>query len=637
MCGIFGAVTREGDVTPAILTGLALLEYRGYDSAGVAVFTERGVEKRRRVGKLEVLRSALEHEGFGGPATIGVGHTRWATHGGVTEENAHPHTDSTEDLVLVHNGIIENYLDLKRDLLAKGHRFRSATDSEVLAHAIEARLQAEEAPGAGGAAGRNGDDETPFERAVRATMRDARGTYAIVALHRRYPDRIVVARQDSPVVVGIGPDSRGLPASFVASDIPALLAHTRRVYYLRDGEVATLTAQSVTVRTLEGRPVAMEPLEISWDAAAADRRGYPHYMLKEIEEQPDAIAQTAFDRLDDERGDVDFEDFPLDDDAIRAVRRIQVVACGTSLHAGLVGKFYFEHLAGVPTECDYASEFRYRTPLRSDDALAIGISQSGETMDTLKALAEAKLRGATVIGICNVRGSSIPRASDATVYTHAGPEIGVASTKAFTCQLVALYLLAVRIGRARGALSVEQGREAIAAIRMLRPRLDALFSDTARERIREIARRFRDARDFLFLGRGLNFPIALEGALKLKEISYIHAEGYPAGEMKHGPIALIDATLPVVVVATRGRDRDKTLNQLEQVKARGGRIIVVANPGDADAARLADEVIEVPETTDELAPIVNVIPLQRLAYEIAVLRGLSPDNPRNLAKSVTVE
>jgi glutamine---fructose-6-phosphate transaminase (isomerizing) len=616
MCGIFGAVVRKGDVTPSILEGLALLEYRGYDSAGVAVFTPRGVETRRRVGKLEVLRRALAEEGFGGPATIGVGHTRWATHGGVTEENAHPHSDGSGDLVLVHNGIIENYLDLKRGLVEKGHKFRSATDSEVLAHEIEERLK----------------QTRDLDEAVVQTIREVRGTYSIVVLHRRFPDRIVVARQDSPVVLGLGDG-----ASYVASDVPALLAHTRRVYYLRDGEVATLTVEGIRVRRLDGTPVDPSITEITWDAAATDRRGYPHYMLKEIEEQPDAIAQTAFDRLDDERGDVRLESFPLDDERLRSFRRVQIVACGTSLHAGLVGKFFLERFAEIPTECDYASEFRYRTPLPSDDVLAVGVSQSGETMDTLKALGEAKSRKAAVVGICNVKGASIPRLADATIYTHAGPEIGVASTKAFTCQLVALYLLAIRLGRARGRLTKEQGRELLSALRLLRPRLDALFTDAAREAVRRIARKHADARDFLFLGRGINYPIALEGALKLKEISYIHAEGYPAGEMKHGPIALIDAKLPVVVVATRGRDRDKTLNQLEQVRARGGRVIVVVNEGDAEAARLSEDAIEVPETTDELAPIVNVIPLQRLAYEIAVLRGLPPDNPRNLAKSVTVE
>jgi glucosamine--fructose-6-phosphate aminotransferase (isomerizing) len=630
MCGIFGAVTKEGDVTPAIFDGLALLEYRGYDSAGIAVFTARGVEKRRRVGKLEILRQSLERDGFGGPAIVGVGHTRWATHGGVTEENAHPHTDSSGDLVLVHNGIIENYLDLKNALLAKGKVFRSSTDSEVLAYAIEEKLRELESGGAN--AKNNGVRATPFEEAVRSVMRAARGTYALVVLHKRYPDRIVVARKDSPVVLGLGRD-----ANYVASDVPALLAHTRTTYRLRNDEMATLTASDVTLRTLDGEPVEMVTEEIDWDADAADRRGYPHYMLKEIEEQPDAIAQTAFDRLADEKGDVDFEDFPLDDKKLASFERIQVVACGTSLHAGFVGKFYFEDLAGIPTECDYASEFRYRAPLRSEKVLCVGISQSGETMDTLKALGEAKGRGATIVGICNVKGSSIPRICDATVYTHAGPEIGVASTKAFTCQLVALYLLSIRLGRARGNLTREKGRELLAALRVLRPRLDPLFTEPARETVRAIARKYHESHDFLFLGRGTNYPIALEGALKLKEISYIHAEGYPAGEMKHGPIALIDATLPVVVLATRGRDREKTFNQLEQVRARGGRVIVVSNEGDPEARRLSEDRIEVPMTTDELAPIVNVIPLQRLAYEIAVLRGLSPDNPRNLAKSVTVE
>lgn len=623
MCGIFGAVVRKGDVTRPILEGLALLEYRGYDSAGIAVFTDRGVERRRRVGKLEVLRKALDENGFGGPASIGVGHTRWATHGGVTEENAHPHADSRDELVLVHNGIIENYLDLKRELLAKGHEFRSSTDSEVLAHAIEEKLNLLSARG------RHPDH---LAAAVRATMKEARGTYAIVVLHKEYPDRIIVARQDSPVVIGIGEG-----ASYVASDVPALLAHTRKVYYLRDGEVATLTTEGVTVGTLDGTSVNYKTQEISWDAAAADRRGYPHYMLKEIEEQPDAIAQTAFDRLDDEQGDVQFEDFNFTDEKLKSFRRLQIIACGTSLHAGLTGKFMLEELARIPVECDYASEFRYRTPLRSDDVLAIGISQSGETMDTLKALGEARSRGAAVLGICNVKGSSIPRGSDATIYTHAGPEIGVASTKAFTCQLVALYLLAIRLGRARGALSRDQGRQLLHELRVLRPRLDLMFTEEARATVRAVAQKYHAARDFLFLGRGVNYPIALEGALKLKEISYIHAEGYPAGEMKHGPIAMIDASLPVVVLATRGRDREKTLNQLEQVRARGGRVIVVCNSGDADARRLADDVIEVPVTSDELAPLVNVIPLQRLAYEIAVLRNLSPDSPRNLAKSVTVE
>lgn len=627
MCGIFGAVVREGDVIPAILDGLALLEYRGYDSAGIAVFTDKGVERRRRVGKLEVLRGALQNDAFGGPAKIGVGHTRWATHGGVTEANAHPHSDSSDELVLVHNGIIENYLDLRRELLAKGHSFRSSTDTEVFAHFIEERLKEIEQKKVNKRAG-----ISDLEEAVMAAARGARGTYALVVLHKRFPDQIIVARQDSPVVVGIGSG-----ASYVASDVPALLAHTRKVYFLRDGEVATLKTSGVTVRTLDGKIVDYKCQEITWDADAADRRGYAHYMLKEIEEQPDAIAQTAFDRLDDEAGDVTFEDFPLDDEKLKSFKRIQIIACGTSLHAGFTGKFLLEELAGIPTECDYASEFRYRTPLDSKDVLAIGISQSGETMDTLKALGEARARGAAVLGICNVKGSSIPRMGDATIYTHAGPEIGVASTKAFTCQLVALYLLAIRLGRARGRLTRDQGRELLSSLRVLRPRLDLLFTDAARESVRAIARKYYQSSDFLFLGRGVNYPIALEGALKLKEISYIHAEGYPAGEMKHGPIAMIDATLPVVVLATRGRDRDKTLNQLEQVRARGGRVIVVCNSGDADARRLADDIIEVPITSDHLAPIVNVIPLQRLAYEIAVLRDLSPDSPRNLAKSVTVE
>jgi glutamine---fructose-6-phosphate transaminase (isomerizing) len=631
MCGIFGAVASRGDVLPAILDGLATLEYRGYDSAGIAVFTARGVEKRRRVGKLEVLRQALERDGFGGPATIGVGHTRWATHGGVTEENAHPHSDSSGDLVLVHNGIIENYLDMKAGLLAKGKVFRSSTDSEVLAYAIEEKLRELEAANEG--SHKNAKKcPTPFDEAVRATMFAARGTFAIVVLHKRYPDRILVARKDSPVVIGIGKGT-----NYVASDVPALLPHTRKTYRLRNDEMATLTTDSVCVRTLAGEAVEWVPEEIDWDAAAADRRGYPHYMLKEIEEQPDAIAQTAFDRLADEKGDVDFEDFPLDDAKLASFQRLQIVACGTSLHAGFVGKFYFEDLAGLATECDYASEFRYRAPLPSAGVLCVGISQSGETMDTLKALGEAKARGASIVGICNVKGSSIPRICDATVYTHAGPEIGVASTKAFTAQLVALYLLAIRVGRARGKLTRERGRELLSALRLLRPRIEPLFTEPARDAVRAIAKKFFQSRDFLYLGRGTNYPIALEGALKLKELSYIHAEGYPAGEMKHGPIALIDATLPVVVLATRGRDREKTFNQLEQVRARGGRVIVIANEGDAEARRLADEILEVPSTTDELAPIVNVIPLQRLAYEIAVLRGYSPDNPRNLAKSVTVE
>ncbi len=616
MCGIFGAISARSDVTPAILNGLALLEYRGYDSAGVAVFTDRGVEVCRRVGKLQVLRSALEGDGFARPATIGVGHTRWATHGGVTEANAHPHCDCSGDLVIVHNGIIENYAALKAELSARGHRFRSATDSEVLAHAIEERLA------------ETGD----VEAAVRGTLRAARGTYAIVVLHRRFPDRIVVARQDSPVVVGFGDG-----ASYVASDVPALLSHTRSVYYLRDGELAVLSPSGIAVRTLDGTAVPFEPIEIRWDAAAVDRRGYAHYMLKEIEEQPDVIAQTSFDRLENGHGGVTIEEFPLDDARCRSFERVQIVSCGTSLHAGLVGKFYLERLAGIPTETDYASEFRYRAPLPSKDVLVVGISQSGETMDTLKAMVSAKERGATVVGICNVKGASIPRASDATIYTQAGPEIGVASTKAFTCQLVALYLLAIRLGRARRRLSRDRNRKAITALRMLRSRLDGLFTEASRETVRRIAKKYADATSFLFLGRGLNFPIALEGALKLKEISYIHAEGYPAGEMKHGPIALIDAHLPVVVIATRGRDREKTLNQLEQVKARGGRVVVVANPGDQEARRLAEDLIEVPVTNEDLAPIVNVIPLQRLAYEIAVLRNLSPDNPRNLAKSVTVE
>ncbi len=609
MCGIVGYIGGR-PAAGIVLDGLRRLEYRGYDSAGIAALDGGEIAIRRAEGKLVNLENLLHSRPVSG--SLGIGHTRWATHGRPSETNAHPH--HAGGIVVVHNGIIENYLELKARLKELGHNFRSETDTEIIAHLIEQYRK-------------EGKD---FETAVRRALRDVRGAYAVAVICEQEPDLLIAARSGSPLVIGCGEGE-----FFVASDIPAMLSHTREMIFLEDGELVVFDRQGMRLSTLAGEAVERAPKTITWSPTMAEKGGYRHFMLKEIYEQPRAVADTIAGRLRDDEGDVYLEDLGLDDDALRQVRRIFIVACGTSWHAGLVGKFTIEKLARVPVEVDIASEFRYRDPIIGEGDLAVLISQSGETADTLAALREVHAKGGRAVSICNVVDSSIARESDGVIYTHAGPEIGVASTKAFTTQLVALYLLALRLGRVRGTLSAEDCRRQVAELLSLPRKIEAALElDGA---IEEIARAFVGARDFLYLGRGNQYPIALEGALKLKEISYIHAEGYPAGEMKHGPIALIDENLPVVVLAPRNETYEKVVSNMEEVRARGGRVIAVATRADESLRHSCDALVELPETTDDLLPVLTAIPMQLLAYHIAVLKGTDVDQPRNLAKSVTVE
>ena len=547
----------------------------------------------------------------------GLGHTRWATHGRPTEENAHPHRDCTGKIVVVHNGIIENYLELKRELQARGHRFVTETDTEVVAHLVEAEWRSD-----------------GLESAVRRALKQLRGLFAIVLLSSDDPEKIVAVRNGPPVVVGHGDKEW-----FVASDIPAILQHTRDVSFLDDREMAVVTRAGVTFTNLDGQVIDKRAHRITWDPVQAEKAGYKHFMLKEIFEQPTAVRETILGRVSQDTGLVFLDEISLTDDDLRSIDKVQLLACGTSWHAGLVGKFLIEQLAGIPTEVDYGSEFRYRRPLVNERTLTVVITQSGETADTLAALREAKTKGARSLAICNVVGSMATREAEGTLYTHAGPEIGVASTKAFTCQLVALHLLAMYLGQVRGTLDEARRRALIAELLALPHLLDEVLQ-TSRQ-VEEIAGRFYNRSDFLFLGRGINYPIALEGALKLKEISYIHAEGYPAGEMKHGPIALIDEQMPVVAIATADHVYEKMLGNIQEAKARGGSVIAIASLGDTtlDSVldRNTDSIISLPAMPPELAPIAIVIPLQLIAYHIAVRRGCDVDQPRNLAKSVTVE
>jgi glucosamine--fructose-6-phosphate aminotransferase (isomerizing) len=615
MCGIVGYVGAR-PLVPVLMDGLKRLEYRGYDSAGIAVVRDGAIEVRRSAGKLANLEAVLEREPLDG--RFGLGHTRWATHGRPTEENAHPHRDCTGRIVVAHNGIIENYLPLKRELSAAGHRFVTETDTEVVAHLVEA-----ESRGDGLAA------------AVRRALGRLRGLFALVLISADEPDTIVAVRQGPPVVIGLGPDE-----CFVASDIPAILAHTRDVIFLDDGDVAVATPAGVTITAFDGRKVERAPQRITWDPVMAEKAGYPHFMLKEIHEQPWAVRETVLGRTSVESGELFLEEMRLPPAALAGIERIVILACGTSWHAGLVGKFLIEELARLPVEVDYSSEFRYRSPLVNEKTLAVAITQSGETADTLGALREARRRGARSIAICNVVGSMATREADGTVYTHAGPEIGVASTKAFTCQLVALHLLSLALGKARGVLADDTALEVVRALETLPLGIEqALKLGPA---IEELAGRVFEHRDFLYLGRGINYPIALEGALKLKEISYIHAEGYPAGEMKHGPIALVDDDLPVVAIAADDGVFEKSLGNIQEVKARGGRVIAVTNAskvpafeGLLDPSR--DVVLAVPDAHRLVLPVLLTIPMQLLAYYVAVRRGCDVDQPRNLAKSVTVE
>jgi glucosamine--fructose-6-phosphate aminotransferase (isomerizing) len=609
MCGIVGYIGPR-DATPIVLDGLRRLEYRGYDSAGIACLRGGVIEIRRAEGKLARLEELLGIQPLTGAP--GIGHTRWATHGRPSETNAHPH--KAGNFVVVHNGIIENYLELKERLRGQGHHFRSETDTEIIAHLIEQQAK-------------QGAD---FETAVRQALREVRGAYAVAVLCTSEPGKLIAAKQGSPLVVG-----QGQGEFFVASDIPAMLSHTREMIFLEDGEMVVFTAAQMVVTTLAGVVVAKTPKTITWSPVMAEKGGYRHFMLKEIHEQPRAIADTLAGRLRAEHSEVFLQDLRLADDWLQGMERIYIVACGTSWHAGLVGKFLLEKHARLPVEVDIASEFRYRDPLVTPRTLTLVISQSGETADTLAALREAHAKGGKVVAVCNVVESSIARESDGVIYTHAGPEIGVASTKAFTTQLVALVLLTLHLGRVRGALDADASRALVEALVGLPRQVEACLELDGE--IEKIAQELMHARDFLYLGRGNQYPIALEGALKLKEISYIHAEGYPAGEMKHGPIALIDENLPVVILAPHNDTFEKVAANLEEVQARGGRVVAVTDRAAGELAAKAYTVLTVPTTVDDLMPVLTSIPMQLLAYHIAVLKGTDVDQPRNLAKSVTVE
>jgi glucosamine--fructose-6-phosphate aminotransferase (isomerizing) len=608
---------------PVIIDGLRRLEYRGYDSAGIAVAGNgEGLQIRRAEGKLRNLEEVIRLKPLDG--TYGIGHTRWATHGRPTEENAHPHRDCTGHIVVVHNGIIENYLQLKKQLIADGHTFSTETDTEVIAHTIEKHLAVN--PG-----------KVSLEEAVRKTVKELKGVYALAVISSDERDTIVAARNGPPAVIGLGKDEY-----FVASDVPAILYHTRDLFFLADGDLAVITPAGVQLSDFDGKPIVRQVQHVTWDPIMAEKGGFKHFMLKEIYEQPRAVRDTTMGRVSLDSGKVFLDEMEITEAEFAKVEKINIAACGTSWHAAQAGKFMIERLARVPVEVDYASEWRYRDPIVSKNTLTMLITQSGETADTIAAQREAKAKGSKTIGICNVVGSMVTREASGTIYTHAGPEIGVASTKAFTAQLTALFLFALYLGEVRSALTPEQAREYITELNRLPGKLESVLA--REEELEDLAKEYHRAQDFLFLGRGVHYPIALEGALKLKEISYIHAEGYPAGEMKHGPNALIDEDLPVVILATCDKDDpgsqvryEKTVSNLREVKARSGRVIAIATEGDDEIREMADHVVCVPPAPELLAPILEVVPLQLLAYHIAVRRGCDVDQPRNLAKSVTVE
>ncbi|MBI5700290.1 glutamine--fructose-6-phosphate transaminase (isomerizing) [Candidatus Saganbacteria bacterium] len=612
MCGIFGYIgTKES--LPFLLEGLKKLEYRGYDSAGVATIDEGRLFVTKSLGKIVDLEKELVKRPISG--NIGIGHTRWATHGRPSDENSHPHTDCHNEIAVVHNGIIENYLQLRRKLSEEGHRFLSTTDTEVVAHLIEKHLKARGAS---------------LEDAVKASLNEIEGSYALAVVCQKEPNKIVTARHGSPLVIGVLEGEY-----FVSSDIPALLKYTSQIIYMNDFEVATLTHYDIKVQSLTGDKIEKEVALISWDPESAEKGGYAHFMLKEIHEQPKAIRDTISGRVKIESSFIHFDELNFTEEEAKKVNRIVFTACGTSWHAGLIGEYLVEQLLRIPSEVEYAAEFRYRHPIVDENTLVIAISQSGETADTLGAIWEAKAQGAKVISICNVVGSSVARESHGVIYTYAGPEIGVASTKAFTTQLTVIYLFALFLAKKRGSIPLSEVQKMISDLMEVPDKLERVL---LREKdIEKIAGKYYKANNALFLGRGKGFPIALEGALKLKEISYIHAEGYPAAEMKHGPIALIDKHMPVIVLALSGRRYDKILGNVEEVKARGGMVIAVAADGDDLITEKADDIISIPTITEALSPILAVIPLQLLAYYIAVKRGCHVDQPRNLAKSVTVE
>jgi glutamine---fructose-6-phosphate transaminase (isomerizing) len=624
MCGIVGYVGKKR-VVPVIIDGLRRLEYRGYDSAGIAVCGNgEGLQIRRAEGKLRNLEEVIRLKPMDG--TYGIGHTRWATHGRPTEENAHPHRDCTGQIVVVHNGIIENYVHLKRKLVEEGHRFTTETDTEIIAHMVEKYLLKNS----------NGNSVS-LEEAVRKTVSQLTGVFALAVIYVGEPNKIVAARNGPPAVIGLGKDEY-----FVASDVPAILYHTRDLFFLADGDLAVITPQGVQLTDFDGQPIVRQVQHVTWDPIMAEKGGFKHFMLKEIYEQPRAVRDTTLGRISQETGHVFLDEMEINEAEFKAVKKINIEACGTSWHAGQAGKFMIESLARVPVEVDYASEWRYRDPLVEPDTITLVISQSGETADTIAAQREAKAKGSKTLAICNVVGSMITREASGTIYTHAGPEIGVASTKAFTGQLTALYLFALYLAQVRGAMTGEQARAAVQELTRIPAKLEHLL--TRDDECEDLAKLYVRAQDFLFLGRGIHYPIALEGALKLKEISYIHAEGYPAGEMKHGPNALIDENLPVVVIATCDRNNElskvryeKTISNLKEVKARSGTVIALATEGDEDIKEAADHVLHIPPAPEELSPILEIVPLQLLAYHIAVRRGCDVDQPRNLAKSVTVE
>src|ERR1700676_791769 len=619
MCGIVGYIGNRKAV-PIILDGLKRVEYRGYDSAGLAVVGDDGVLVMRRAsGKLRNLEDAIRMSPMEGG--YGIGHTRWATHGRPTEENAHPHRDCTGQIVVVHNGIVENYLSLKQQLQDEGHKLVTETDTEIIAHLVEKYFTGN------------------LESAVRTAVKQLTGVFALAVLASSDPNKIVAARSGPPVVIGLGDKEY-----FVASDVPAILGHTRDMFFLADGDMAVLTAEGVRLSDFDGRPVNRQVSHILWDPIMAEKGGYKHFMLKEIYEQPRSVRDTTLGRIGQESGRIFLDEMDISPNQFREFRQIRIVACGTSWHAALAGKFMIEKLARIPVEVDYGSEFRYRDPILGSDTLTVVISQSGETADTLAAQREAKQKGAKTLAICNVMGSMITREAAGTILTHAGPEVGVASTKAFTSQLAALLLLASYLGQLRETLSGEAARKLMLEFTRIPHKIETILQAEEKGVYENLARQFFRQSDFLYLGRGIHYPIALEGALKLKEISYIHAEGYPSGEMKHGPNALIDENLPVVVLATRDESDpdsmtlyEKNVSNIQEVKARDGIVIAIATVGDHLARAAADHIIELPAAPDLLSPLLEIVPLQLLAYHIAVRRGCDVDQPRNLAKSVTVE
>ncbi len=607
MCGIVGYIGKE-KAAPLLVKCLKKLEYRGYDSAGFTTLHENGLMHEKDIGKIENIEKSKGISKLAG--TIGISHCRWATHGGVTKENAHPHTDCKQEISIVHNGIIENYSELKEELIKKGHKFKSQTDTEVIAHLIEENYSG------------------CMKDAIIKSLRKIEGSYALGVISSKKPDELFAARNESPLIIGIGKNE-----NFIASDVPAILEYTNKILYLDNKEVAVLTKDSVKVFDIESNLIEKKVYEIDWNSEMAEKQGFSHFMLKEIHEQPRAITETLNERI--ENGCVNIKD-ELNGVDLSKIKRIIIVACGTSWHASLAGEFMLEELAKIPVEVEYASEFRYRHPIIEKDTLVIAISQSGETADTLAAMREAKEKGAKIVSICNVKGSSIARESDIVLYTYAGPEIGVASTKAFTTQLIVLYLFTLHMGKIRKALTDETIKSLVTNLRKIPLQLEGVLNNDSD--IKNIAELYSGKTNALYLGRGVNFPIALEGALKLKEISYIHAEGYPAAEMKHGPIALIDKEMPVVFVAPKDvYTYKKVLSNIEEVKARGGIVIVVATEGDLEIGKIAEHVIYIPKNLYTLSSILAVVPLQLLAYYIAVKRGCDVDKPRNLAKSVTVE